>query len=240
MSSKHDLTVKSNGIINFQVGLITSMLLVIFFLNLKTVSASPITSKVEIDPDDTPYSMTEVRVEKEKKEQLKQNELKKKAPSQKPPTVVPDHTPDVDVDDFLNQDQPTTDEPKFNEPIPESVVPISIVVVEEVPIFPGCETMTDNKGRIQCLSENITSIIQKYFNADLGADLGLKGEHVIYTTFSIDQQGEVVKIKARAPHKKLEEEAKRVISKIPVMTPGNHNGNAVEVLYSVPIRLNLN
>ena len=53
----------------------------------------------------------------------------------------------------------------------------------------------------------------------------------IFVMFKIDNYGNITNIQARAPHKKLQEEAIRVIGLLPVMTPGKQRGRAVSVSY---------
>jgi protein TonB len=53
--------------------------------------------------------------------------------------------------------------------------------------------------------------------------------------FKIDRHGNIANIKARAPHKKLKEEAIRVIKLLPKMIPGKQRGKAVGVSYGLPI-----
>jgi BlaR1 peptidase M56/Gram-negative bacterial TonB protein C-terminal len=108
-------------------------------------------------------------------------------------------------------------------------------VIDEVPVFPGCETLTTNTERRKCMAEKITKFVQQNFNTDLAGDLGLTGRQRINVVFKIDADGNVIGIRSRAPHPKLEEEAKRVIGLLPKMSPGKQNGEAVIVPYSLPI-----
>ncbi|WP_052826061.1 M56 family metallopeptidase [Neotamlana nanhaiensis] len=114
-------------------------------------------------------------------------------------------------------------------------VPFS--VVENAPVFPGCENLQTNEERKKCMSEKISEFVAQKFNTDLGNELGLTGRQRISVIFKIDEFGSVTTddIKARAPHKVLEEEAIRVISELPKMTPGTQKGKTVKVPYSLPI-----
>jgi len=47
--------------------------------------------------------------------------------------------------------------------------------------------------------------------------------------------GNVIGVRARAPHPRLEKEAVRVINLLPKMKPGRQRGKAVIVPYSLPI-----
>lgn len=110
---------------------------------------------------------------------------------------------------------------------------IPYAVIEKVPIYPGCEG--DNKILRKCMSDKISKHVNRNFNTDLGRDLGLTGINRIFVSFMIDKSGDIVNIRSRAPHPDLETEAKRVIKTLPKMKPGEQKGQAIEVLYSLPI-----
>jgi len=109
------------------------------------------------------------------------------------------------------------------------------ILIEDVPIFPGCDDLKNNEDRKNCMSEKITKFINKEFNADLGSQLGLTGVNRINVMFKIDEIGNIIDVQARAPHPKLEIEAKRVIETLPKMIPGKQRGIPVIVQYSLPI-----
>ncbi|MCC4213473.1 M56 family metallopeptidase [Leeuwenhoekiella parthenopeia] len=111
---------------------------------------------------------------------------------------------------------------------------VPFAVIEEVPTFPGCEGL-DNDQRKKCMSEKVSSLVNENFNIALGKELGLTGINRIYVRFKIDKNGRITDVDSRGPHPKLEEEAIRVVSQLPDMTPGKQNGEAVNVLYSLPI-----
>ena len=117
----------------------------------------------------------------------------------------------------------------------EEVEEVPFSLVEDVPVFPGCENKKNNEARKKCMSEKITKIIVQKFNTDLAGDLGLSGRQRILVIFKIDKSGYITDIRARAPHPRLEKEAKRVIGLIPRMKPGKQRGQAVIVPYSLPI-----
>ena len=107
-------------------------------------------------------------------------------------------------------------------------------IIDEVPVFPGCEG-TKAKLRL-CLQEKITEHVNINFNADLAKNLGLSpGIKRIFVMFKIDKEGNIAEVQARAPHKDLQEEAIRVINLLPKMVPGKQKGKPVGVKYSLPI-----
>jgi protein TonB len=78
--------------------------------------------------------------------------------------------------------------------------------------------------------------VQRNFDAELSNELGLhSGKYRINTEFVIDNIGNVVSVKIRAPHARLEKEVKRVINKLPKFKPGKQNDKTVKVRYVLPI-----
>jgi len=116
----------------------------------------------------------------------------------------------------------------------EEDIEVPFSVIENVPIFPGCDK-GNNDDRRQCMSQKITKFVQRKFNTDLAGDLGLSGRQRISVIFKIDKTGNVVEVRARAPHPRLVKEAQRVITSLPKMKPGKQRGKAVTVQYSLPI-----
>jgi len=117
----------------------------------------------------------------------------------------------------------------------EEIADVPFAVIENVPIFPGCESKKNNNDRKKCMSEKVSKLVNRKFNTELGADLGLSGVNRIFVSFKIDKRGNIVNIRSRAPHPRLEQEAERVIKLLPKMTPGKQRGQPVGVLYSLPI-----
>jgi bla regulator protein blaR1 len=119
----------------------------------------------------------------------------------------------------------------------EAIDYVPFAEIEQVPIYPGCEDAQNQKS---CFSGKLITLISQKFNVKLPENLGLTpGNKRIFVLFTIDKTGKVVNIRARAPHKKLEEEAIRVINLIPKLKPGFDKGKAVAVKYSLPIVFNV-
>jgi len=109
----------------------------------------------------------------------------------------------------------------------------SFATIDQVPVFPGCE---DVKYQKKCLAEKIDAHVKENFNSKMAKALDLKpGLKRIFVMFSIDKDGNVGTVRSRAPHKKLQEEAIRVINTLPKMIPGKMNGLPVGIKYSLPI-----
>jgi hypothetical protein len=116
-------------------------------------------------------------------------------------------------------------------------VPFS--VISQVPVFPGCDSQVNEADKKSCFNKEISTFIVENFNSDLGKTLNLSGVVKISVYFKIDNQGNITDAKARAQHPELAEEAMRVVNMLPKMTPGMHDGKAVNVPYYLPIKFEI-
>jgi len=108
-------------------------------------------------------------------------------------------------------------------------------VIDEVPVFPGCEDAEDKRA---CFQEKIQRHIQKNFRYPEAAEQqGIEGR--VATIFTIDTEGNILDIKMKGPDKLLEEETERILSKLPKMKPGKQDGYPVNVPFSIPITFKL-
>ncbi|SDW27037.1 protein TonB [Lutibacter oricola] len=116
----------------------------------------------------------------------------------------------------------------------EVIEDVPFAIIEDVPVYPGCK---GSKAKLkQCLQEKITKHVNRKFNSELASDLGLApGVKRIFVMFKIDKTGSITGVQARAPHKKLQAEAIRVVKLLPKMKPGKQRGRPVGVKYSLPI-----
>lgn len=110
-------------------------------------------------------------------------------------------------------------------------------IIEDVPIFPGCEIFA-RSDRKACFQEKMDNHIRENFRyPEIAQEMGIQGR--VYTQFIIEKDGSITNIKVRGPDINLEREAKRIISLLPKMTPGFQNGKPVRVPYSTPITFRL-
>jgi len=134
-----------------------------------------------------------------------------------------------------NQDEIVEVKEVIEAPVEEVIADVPFAVIENVPIFPGCENLSNNDQRKKCMSEKVQEFVQKKFNTDLGSQLGLSGVNRVIVQFKIDKNGNITDVRSRAPHPRLEQEAARVINSLPKMQPGRQRGKPVGVMYSLPI-----
>ncbi len=110
-------------------------------------------------------------------------------------------------------------------------------IIEDVPLFPGCENVKKSERR-NCFQEKNQRHISKNFRyPEIAQEMGIQGR--VYVQFVIAKDGSITSIRTRGPDKNLEKEAARIIGKLPTMTPGKQRGRAVRVPFSIPINFRL-
>jgi len=222
--------VSRNGSIYFAVGLALMLFLTYTTINYKTYDKSLIDiGQLDLDAD--------------LDEEIPLIDQIKPPPPPPPPPAAPEVIEIIDDEEEIEetviesteteQDEEIEVEDIVLEEVDEDVeVPFS--VIENVPEYPGCERGSNSEKR-KCMSDKIAKFVQRKFNTDLAGDLGLSGRLRISVIFKIDKNGNVVGVRSRAPHPRLEKEAARVINMLPKMKPGRQRGKAVIVPYSLPI-----
>ena len=112
-------------------------------------------------------------------------------------------------------------------------VQVAFAVIEDVPIFPGCEGKSKKESKA-CFQEKMQQHVKKHFNYPQTAlDLQLQGRVSVIVVN--DAKGYTTSIRSRGPDKILEKEAERIIGLLPKMKPGKQRGRPVKVAYAVPI-----
>lgn len=112
---------------------------------------------------------------------------------------------------------------------------VPFAVIDEVPVFPGCEDAADEKTRKECMTSGIANFVNDNFNVKKMREFATEGMNRVIVQFKIDETGNVVNARARAKNPELEAEAIRVLKALPKMQPGKQKGKEVGVMYSLPI-----
>ncbi len=134
-----------------------------------------------------------------------------------------------------DQDEIIIEEIEVEEEFEDIDVPFA--VIEDVPIFPGCESVAKSQRRA-CFQEQMNKHIRRNFRyPEIAQEMGIQGR--VYVNFIIAKDGSITNIRMRGPDKNLENEAQRIISRLPQMTPGKQRGRAVRVPFSIPITFRL-
>lgn len=113
----------------------------------------------------------------------------------------------------------------------------SSLIIEEVPVYPGCKRVKKEEKRT-CFQQKMQEHIMKNFRYPKEAQkMGLEGK--VSIIFIIDIDGTIANIRTRGPHKILEDEALRIVKKLPKMIPGKYRGIPVRVPFTIPITFRL-
>ena len=167
-----------------------------------------------------------------------------KTPPPPPPPPAPQIIEVVedeeDVEETVIESIETTQEEVIEEVevLEEEVdVDVPFAIIEDVPLFPGCERVKKSERR-KCFQEKLDKHVLKNFRyPEIAQEMGVQGR--VFVTFVIDRDGTITGIRTRGPDKNLEKEAARIIGKLPNMTPGKQRGRAVRVPFSYPINFRL-
>jgi protein TonB len=224
--------VSRNSSLYFAVGLALMLGLTYVTINYKTYDKSAI-------------DLGQLNLNDEFEEEIPITEQLKTPPPPPPPPAAPEVIEIVEDEKEVEETVIESTETDQEEVIAEvediaveeveEDIEVPFSVIENVPVFPGCESEKGNNAKKQCMSDKIAQFVNKKFNKDLAGDLGLSGRQRISVIFKIDKTGNITNIQARAPHPGLEKEAKRIIGLLPKMKPGKQRGKAVTVPYSLPI-----
>ncbi|MBK42956.1 MAG: energy transducer TonB [Flavobacteriaceae bacterium] len=166
-------------------------------------------------------------------------------PPPPPPPAPPEEIEVIEDEEEIEEDIVETSESDQEEEIVEvedveveefeEDVEVPFTVVEDAPIFPGCEKEKNNEARKKCMSQKISRHVNRKFDIGLAEELGLSGRQRINVIFKINKNGDIVEVRSRAPHPRLETEADKVIKSLPKMKPGRQRGKPVTVQYALPI-----
>ncbi len=161
-------------------------------------------------------------------------------PSPPAPQIIEVVEDEEDVEETVIESTETTQEEVIEEVevLEEEVdVDVPFAIIEDVPLFPGCERVKKSERR-KCFQEKLDKHVLKNFRyPEIAQEMGVQGR--VFVTFVIDRDGTITGIRTRGPDKNLEKEAARIIGKLTNMTPGKQRGRAVRVPFSYPINFRL-
>ncbi|MEZ4810433.1 MAG: energy transducer TonB [Allomuricauda sp.] len=174
----------------------------------------PLTEQIKTPPPPPPPAAPEVIEVVEDEEEVQETVIESTETSQEEEVV---EVEDVEVEE-VDED-----------------ISVPFAVIEDVPVFPGCEGAKDKKA---CFQDMMQDHIRKNFRyPEIAQEMGVQGR--VNVIFVIQKDGSIGNIRMRGPDKNLEAEALRIIQKLPKMTPGKQRGRAVKVPFSIPITFKL-
>lgn len=190
------------------------------------------------------YDYEALQVEQDEEEDIPITEQIKTPPPPPPPPAAPEVIEIVEDEEEVEETIIESTETDQEEIIEEVEVmdddvfeEVPFAIIEEVPTFPGCESLSKSQRR-QCFQDKLDRHVRKTFRyPEIAQEMGIQGR--VYVSFVIDQHGNIVEIKVRGPDNNLENEARRIIEKLPKMIPGKQRGQPVRVPFSYPITFRL-
>lgn len=227
---------KRNSLLYFFMGMFLVLLLIYTALEWKTYYETPDWDISLINPDVLPDEEIPITIQK--------------LPPPPPPQIQAPPVIEIrdDEDDFIETSIESTETDQYEEIAPIETIEVADddepeivpwVLIEDAPIFPGCENVTDKEEKKICFQNMMQKHIQKNIRyPEIAQEMGLEGR--VNVVFTIQKDGTIGDVRMRGPHESLEGEAARIISKLPRMTPGKQRGTAVKVPFSIPITFKLN
>ncbi|HPF10340.1 MAG TPA: energy transducer TonB [Flavobacteriaceae bacterium] len=244
LEEKKRINIRWNATLYFQVGLIVSLLAMFWIVETKWEVAQLALDnsndrELWIDPPTIDFTIDEPKPVEVKKNVVKQQVVKQQVVAT---TITP-----VKSNTLLNEDTVPTTEVKTDIPLPSTTTviadpkpaPKDLLSVQQAPIFPGCESLSTNEARRACFQEKVREFISKKFDTDPFVDKYSGETKRINVQFTVDSNGLVSNIRAASANEDLTNEAKRVVARLPKMTPGKQDSKSVEVLYTLPIVLRI-
>ena len=219
-SPKSDLT--KNTKLYFAIGLCLMVFVSWRLIEWKTYDKSAIdidTLNIQ-DDDDEEVPLTE--------------QLKTPPPPPPPPApeIIEVMEDEEEVEETVIESTETTQEEVIEdvEVLEEDLdVDVPFAIIEDVPLFPGCENVKKSERR-KCFQDKIQRHIAKNFRyPEIAQEMGIQGR--VHVQFIISKDGSITVIQSRGTDKNLEKEANRIISKLPKMIPGKQR----DVLFVCPI-----
>jgi protein TonB len=250
MKSNHISKMERLRSINLRIGFAAAILFAIFAFNWTSErKAVPLFDEEEAYPTEVtlkPFTVNQPRHESLLKTTvLKPNDLIVEVPDLAfgllPSTIPVDSSSNSDVE-VGNIGPPPVTRPATKPPVPEepeNPSPI-FVIVEEMPVFNGCDQEELSKKEKQECSSNklLTYLYSKIRYPEIARQAGVEG--TVYIKFVIEKDGSVSNATiVRDIGGGCGEEALRVVNSLPKWTPGKQRAVPVRVQFNLPVKYKL-
>lgn len=196
--------------------------------------------------EDGPSSLGQLKVDDIEEEIIpitQQNQPPPPPPPPPPQEILEIVEDDVEIEDELEiQDSEADMDTEIFE-VPEEIIeePEIFTIVEDMPVYPGCEGAGSKEEIQNCTNNEIYKYIAKNTKYPaMAKDAGVSG--TVYIRYLVNEKGKVSNVeilRGVAGGSSLDKEAVRVIESLPSMKPGKQRGKPVRVQYTVPVKFNL-
>lgn len=238
---KHQANLRKSGGLYFQIGLVATLFIVFGVFQTKFQKKEVVINAIKItDTNEVIIRIPDFIIEENLPKPTSVIAKEQPFTSWTDPKIIDDNAPDIET--VIDHTPVIVDKaPTISDIVVDAdgedpeidTFPVSLV--SDLPVFPGCEMFTDKRAQLDCFSSKVARLVSKKFNTDVAADNGITGKQKILVTFVINSNGDVVDVKARAPHPELQKEAIKAVNMLPKMTPAKQGFKKVNVTYSLPI-----
>ena len=112
-------------------------------------------------------------------------------------------------------------------------------IVEDMPRFPGCESISNKKEQENCHQRKLLTYLGGIKYPPIAKENDIEGK--VFVKFVIDKKGQPTAVEVvRGADKILNQAALSHIKKMPKWSPGKQRGQPVKVSFIVPIHFKLN
>lgn len=171
---------------------------------------------------------------------ITQREIKPPPPPPPPPEVIQIVEDDVEIEVELEIEETDSDEDEIIEIEEEEEDDeiFNFAVVEDKPIYPGCEDVPKGERYI-CFQQGIMKHIRNNFKYPaIPKEMGVSEK--IFVQFVIDKSGNITNsLVVRGEDKHLKNEALRLVNSIPKLKAAKQRGKPVPCSFTVPINFKL-
>ena len=181
----------------------------------------------------------ELTLEDEEMIPITQREIKPPPPPPPPPEIIQIVEDDVEIEVELEIEETDSDEDEIIEIEEEEEDEVfNFAVVEDKPIYPGCEDVSKDE-RYMCFQQGIMKHIRSNFKYPaIPKEMGISEK--IFVQFVINKSGRITNsIVVRGEDKHLKEEALRLVNSIPKLQAARQRGKPVPCSFTVPINFKL-
>ncbi len=216
----------------FLAGLVLTLAMTYGFFQWRTYEDGPMNlGQLDINLEDEIIPLTQ------------RQQQKPPPPPPKPPEVIQVVEDEMEIEEveFESTETDESEEIEFVEEVEEETDEIvNFMVVENKPVFPGCEGYATEAEKFQCFNQKLQEFIGKNFEYPVIArERGIQGK--VYVQFYINKSGKIDNVTVvRGVDASLDREAISLIKKLPGLTPAKQRGKAVTTSYTVPINFKLN
>lgn len=216
----------------FQIGLVVALAVVLIALEYTVYER-------------TVSTLGQLELEMEEEEMVPITQQEVKPPPPPPPQAVQIEIveDDEEIEEIEIEDTEIDEDTEIEiiEEVEEEVVeePQIFTIVEEMPSMKGCEGSANEQERQQCTYVQIQKFLgQNLKYPPMAVDAGIKG--TVYVNFVVMEDGSIQNVKVlRGIGGGCDEEAVRIVKKMPKWNAGKQRGRNVRVSYNMPIRFTL-